>query len=49
MNEVCVKGDHEAIYWNCKNHVPARRPEGSVFVEQMGGYDPFAPGGRFHG
>ena len=49
MNEVCVKGDHEAIYWNCRNHVPARRPEGPVFVEQMGGYDPFAPGGRFHG
>jgi tetratricopeptide (TPR) repeat protein len=49
MNEVCVKGDHEAMYWNCRNHIPARRPEGPVFVEQMGGYDPFAPGGRFHG
>jgi tetratricopeptide (TPR) repeat protein len=49
MNEVCVKGDHEAMYWNCRNHIPAQRPEGPVFVEQMGGYDPFAPGGRFHG
>ena len=49
MNEVCVKGDHEAIYWNCTNHIPAKRPEGPVFVEQMGGYDPFAPGGRYHG
>jgi hypothetical protein len=49
MNEVCIKGDHEAIYWNCKDHVPAQRKQGAVFVEQMGGYDPFAPAGRYHG
>jgi len=46
--EVCVKGDHEAMYWNCKMHDPGtrRRPK---FVEQMGSYNPFAAGGRYHG
>jgi hypothetical protein len=48
IGEVCVKGDHEAMYWNCPVHIPARR-ESPVFVEQMGGYDPFAVGGRYHG
>jgi hypothetical protein len=48
IGEVCVKGDHEAMYWNCPVHIPDER-ESPVFVEQMGGYDPFAAGGRYHG
>jgi len=48
INEVCVKGDHEAIYWNCNLHDPGQ-PERQLFVEQMGGYNPFAAGGRYHG
>ena len=48
IKEVCVKGDHEAIFWNCELHDPgARTPP--LFVEQMGGYNPFAAGGRYHG
>lgn len=46
IGEVCVKGDHEAMYWNCPVHIPRDRDS---FVEQMGGYDPFAAGGRYHG
>ena len=46
--DVCVKGDHEAMYWNCDIHDPGQsRP--IKFVEQMGGYNPFAAGGRYHG
>jgi hypothetical protein len=48
IHEVCVKGDHEAIYWNCELHDPGQ-PERQLFVEQMGGYNPFAAGGRYHG
>jgi len=48
VSEVCIKGDHEAIYWNCTVHDPTTRAR-PVFVEQMGGYNPFAPGGRYHG
>ena len=45
---MCVKGDHEAMYWNCDIHDPGQsRP--IKFVEQMGGYNPFAAGGRYHG
>jgi len=46
--EVCVKGDHEAMYWNCDLHDPGLRVR-AMFVEQMGGYNPFAAGGRYHG
>jgi hypothetical protein len=46
--EVCVKGDHEAMYWNCKMHDPGTRQR-PKFVEQMGSYNPFAAGGRYHG
>ena len=51
IREVCVKGDHEAMYWNCHRHDPrSRRPNKyPVFIEQMSGYDPLAAGGRFHG
>jgi hypothetical protein len=49
MREVCVKGDHEAMYWNCWLHDTGNRDSGAVFVERMGGYDPFAGGGRYHG
>ena len=49
MHEVCVKGDHEAMYWTCGDHDPGQRKTGPVFVEQMGGYDPFSAGGRYHG
>ncbi len=50
MREVCVKGDHEAMYWSCAAHDPGNRKTGAkVFVEQMGGYDPFSAGGRYHG
>jgi tetratricopeptide (TPR) repeat protein len=48
IREVCVKGDHEAIYWNCDLHDPGKR-DPPLFVEQMGGYNPFAAGGRYHG
>lgn len=48
IHEVCVKGDHEATYWNCSVHDPARR-DWPVFVEQMDRYDPLAAGGRVHG
>ena len=48
IREVCVKGDHEAMYWNCLTHDPSNRMP-AVFVERMGGYDPFTAGGRFHG
>jgi metallo-beta-lactamase superfamily protein len=46
--DVCVKGDHEAMYWNCDVHDPGSRTQ-PTFVEQMGGYNPFAAGGRYHG
>jgi len=46
--EVCIKGDHEAMYWNCDLHDPGTRLP-PKFVEQMGGYNPFAAGGRYHG
>jgi hypothetical protein len=46
--EVCIKGDHEAMYWNCDLHDPGTRQR-PKFVEQMGGYNPFAAGGRYHG
>jgi hypothetical protein len=48
IRELCVKGDHEAMYWNCLSHDPSNC-QPAVFVEQMGGYDPFTAGGRFHG
>lgn len=48
MYDVCVKGDHEALYWNCDIHDPRQRRR-AMFVEQMGGYNPFAAGGRYHG
>lgn len=48
IREVCVKGDHEAIYWNCRRHDPSRRSF-PAFVEQMSRYDPLAAGGRYHG
>jgi tetratricopeptide (TPR) repeat protein len=48
MREVCVKGDHEAMYWSCDDHDPGAR-ERPIFVEQMNGYDPFSAGGRYHG
>jgi len=46
--DVCVKGDHEAMYWNCYIHDPGRRSR-PKFMEQMGPYNPFAAGGRYHG
>ncbi|MDX6719422.1 MAG: hypothetical protein QOJ63_1676 [Solirubrobacteraceae bacterium] len=49
MIEVCVKGDHEANYWLCPIHNPSRSLRLPVFIEQMGGYDPFASGDRYHG
>ncbi len=48
IREVCIKGDHEAMYWNCDLHDPGTRQR-PKFVEQMGGYNPFAAGGRYHG
>lgn len=46
--DVCIKGDHEALYWNCDLHDPGQRKR-AMFIEQMGGYNPFAAGGRYHG
>jgi len=47
--EVCVKGDHEANYWLCPIHDPSQSLRQPMFIEQMGGYDPFASGDRYHG
>lgn len=49
MFEVCVKGDHEANYWLCRNHEPAAPTRPAVFIEHMGGYDPFEAGSRYPG
>ena len=45
--DVCVKGDNEAMFWNCDVHDPGSR-ERPKFVEQMGSYNPFRAGARFH-
>lgn len=48
IREVCIKGDHEAMYWNCTRHDPSMRAY-PAFVEHLGSYDPLSAGGRYHG
>jgi hypothetical protein len=38
--EVCVKGEDEGIFYNCKMHDPQRQPQ-PTWVERVERYDPF--------
>ena len=41
IQEVCVKGDDEGIYYNCEDHDPGIQTE-PFFVERMERYDIFS-------
>jgi hypothetical protein len=40
IREVCVKGENEAVFYNCSLHDPGRRPE-QPWVESVERYDVF--------
>jgi ribonuclease BN (tRNA processing enzyme) len=39
--EVCVKGENEGIFYNCREHDPARRSRDPIFLEKLERYDVF--------
>jgi hypothetical protein len=40
IHEVCVKGENEGIFYNCKEHNPATQQD-PVFLEQLERFDIF--------
>lgn len=47
--ELRVRGNYESHHWICSPHHPSDSVRAPAFVAQMGAYDPFASGGRYHG
>jgi hypothetical protein len=41
IDEVCVKGENEGIFYNCAEHHPTSRKEDEVFLERLERFDIF--------
>jgi hypothetical protein len=41
IREVCVKGENEGMFYNCREHDPAAQPDDPTFIEKLERYDIF--------